>query len=759
MSTTLAPTDTTVDRPHPQTQPLAENSLNLADRFGITEANLADRRAFVGLDDTDQATISEFAGWAKANAAGIAHTLIEHRFNFAPTRTIFERSAKTKGISLEVLRISLEELEAVHFEGAFLGAADHWNLAYFESRLTAAWAHAQVHLPLKWCLGVYPQLLRIARLQLHKSAIPDSRIAEVIQSLDKVFNLDVQALGDAFILNSLDHCGLDTGAIIRRAGSDRTEHLDQVKLAVSMLIKQADALADDRLRDTVLDRQLQVAGKLGDAFGRAHRRLLLISKQADSLARGDLGSSTVVALERVQRTEVLGTAMRSLYESLKKVTAVARLIGDGSLEVELEQRSDNDELIASFTRMISTIQKLTGDLNRMAADHMAGEIESTLSTEEFEGAFREVAQSINDMTSEHIKTNKLAMQCVDEFGRGNFEVNLPEFSGKRHYINRTIETVRGNLMLLISDTGMLAQSVAAKNLRARVDVNRHQGDYQKIIHAINSTIESVVEPLRATADSASSIAAAARQLTGSSTQMMLGAEDTAKDALVISESSSLISQSVSNMAASSEEMLASIREISRSANQAACVAKDAVVVATNTNRTISDLGISSLEIGKVVKTITSIAQQTNLLALNATIEAARAGEAGKGFAVVANEVKELAKETARATEEISRKIESIQVNTKSAVEAIGEVGTIIGTINDISNSIASAVEQQTATTNEIGRNVHEAANGTADISKNIGALAHGANQTAQGAKQAQQAAQSFTELSARMKDLVAGFQF
>jgi methyl-accepting chemotaxis protein len=206
-------------------------------------------------------------------------------------------------------------------------------------------------------------------------------------------------------------------------------------------------------------------------------------------------------------------------------------------------------------------------------------------------------------------------------------------------------------------------------------------------------------------------------------------------------------------------MLASIKEISRSMNEATRVARGAVATANSTNQTISRLGESSLEIGKVIKVITSIAQQTNLLALNATIEAARAGEAGKGFAVVANEVKELAKETARATEEISRKIETIQNDTQNAVKAIGEVGAIIGQINDISNSIASAIEEQTATTNEIGRHVQEAARGTANITGNISSVANIAADTARGAKEAQAAAQSLTEMAARMQQLVAAYTF
>jgi methyl-accepting chemotaxis protein len=753
MSATFTNTDSSTHTDSPAA------SQNLAERFGITEQNLADRRAFIGLDSADQELLSEFMDWARANAAQVSKELLDHQTNFAPTRAIFERRAKNKGVTLEALREGLERAQAEQFYAAFSGAARNWDLAYFEGRLYMGWMHAQIHLPFKWYLGSYPELLRITRRQLLKTGVEESRAAEVAESLNKVFNLDIQAIGDSFLLNTLELCGLDIAAIMQKNGSDRTEHMDQVKMAIAILIKQAVALADDRLRDTILERQVQVAGKLGEAFGRAQARFLKVANQADFLAQGDLRHPSVVALGDVPDNEVLSSATRRLYESLKLVTNLAGEIGQGNLSVELEQRSSKDELVPAFNRMVATIQKLTTDLNKMSADHNAGDTDSLIPADQFEGAFRQVAGAINEMVSSNIETQKLAMQCVNEFGRGNFEARLPQFPGKKRFINDTIEGVRHNLQLLIADTNVLAQAAASKNLRARVDVNRHQGDYQKIIHAINTTLETVVEPLRATAESANSVSISAQKLTGSSRQMVHGAEETAREASVVSESSSRISQSVTNMAASSEEMLASIREISRSANEAARVAKDAVVVANTTNKTIAQLGNSSLEIGKVVKVITSIAQQTNLLALNATIEAARAGEAGKGFAVVANEVKELAKETARATEEISHKIEAIQANTKSAVQAIGEVGTIIGTINDISNSIASAVEQQTATTNEIGRNVHEAARGTADISTNIGSVARVANDTAQGAQEAQQAAQSLTDLAARMRDLVAGFEF
>lgn len=734
-------------------------SCPLVERFGITEHNLAARREFIGLGKADQTVLADFAEWAQAVSAAVAGDLLEHQLAFPPTRALLERLAGEKGQTLNTLRERLEAAQAKEFEAAFMGAAGNWGSDYFEGRLLAGWANADLHLPAKWHIGCYPQLLRISRVHLKRSRISEARATKMLDSLNKVFNLNIQAIADSFLMHTLDLCGLDIEAISAGPGSDGTDHFDQVQEAMSMVIKQSNALAEDKLRDTVPESQLKLAGKLGDAFHRANRRFAKLAEQADLLACGDLQHPSLAGLDDMDSCRVLGSAMRGLYRSLEQITQLAADISSGKLAIQLEQRSENDELVAACNLMIFTIQKLMSDLNHMSAEHNLGDTDVRIPVKDFEGAYREVAESINKMVESHLQVNQLAMACVGEFGRGNFAAPLPELPGKKRFINEVIETVRGNLKLLIADTNQLVQAAASKNLRVRVDASRHPGDYQKIIEAINTTLDSVIEPLRITADNAVSLAKSAEQLTASSNQMVTGAEETARQASTVSHSSEQISENVTSMAASSEQMLASIREISRNANEAACVAKSAVDLATGANTTIAQLGESSRQIGKVVKVITSIARQTNLLALNATIEAARAGDAGKGFAVVANEVKELSKETARATEEISNRIEAIQADTQSAIRAIGEVTGIIGAINDVSNSIASAVEEQTATTNEIGRNVHDAARGTSDISHHIGSVARVAFQTAEGANVAQRAAQALTILSIRMKDLAAEYRF
>ncbi len=268
--------------------------------------------------------------------------------------------------------------------------------------------------------------------------------------------------------------------------------------------------------------------------------------------------------------------------------------------------------------------------------------------------------------------------------------------------------------------------------------------------ALDQAVSSMRTLVSAVADSATTVASAAEELSASNAHVAAGAAETSAQAGVVAAAAEQVSRNVQTVAAGAEQMGASIREIAQNATQAVRVAEEATEVADSTTATVTQLGVSSQEIGDVVKVITSIAEQTNLLALNATIEAARAGEAGKGFAVVAGEVKELAQETARATENISRRVQAIQTDTSGAVTAIARIGEIVARINAFQLTIASAVEEQTSTTNEMARNVTEAATGAAEIAQNVVAVATASESSTDVLTQMRGATEDLARMSAEL---------
>ena len=476
-------------------------------------------------------------------------------------------------------------------------------------------------------------------------------------------------------------------------------------------------------------------------------------------------------------------------------------ISNGKIDELIAQtyKGDHEKMKQAVNNVAIVLQSLQKELGRLTEASREGQLSERGKPEQFQGAYAGIVKGVNEMLDAILLPigegnrilalvrggnlrEKIEIACkgdhekmkqavngvhdwlqgliayVTKIANGDMTASIAKASDQDQ-IHEWLVLLKNNINALVADTAALAKAAAEGRVGTRADATKHQGDYRKIVEGVNQTLEAIVEPLKVTAQNASTLASSSEELTAVSQQMAGNAEETATQANIVSAASEQVSKNVSSVASASEQMQSSIREIAKNANESARVAKNAVSVAHSTNETVKKLGESSQEIGNVIKVITSIAQQTNLLALNATIEAARAGEAGKGFAVVANEVKELAKQTAKATEEIGQKIEAIQGDTKGSVKAIEEIGTIINQINDISNSIASAVEEQTVTTNEIGRSVTEAAKGVGDIAKNIGGVAVAAKNTTQGANDTQKASQELSQMAARLQTVTSKFTF
>jgi len=260
-----------------------------------------------------------------------------------------------------------------------------------------------------------------------------------------------------------------------------------------------------------------------------------------------------------------------------------------------------------------------------------------------------------------------------------------------------------------------------------------------------------------------------QQLSGISTQLLEGAEDTSQRARNVATAAEEMSANLNNVAAAmeqsstnanmvasaAEEMSSTINEIAENAERARDVSSTAVQQANGAAEMMKQLGSAADKIGKVTETITEISEQTNLLALNATIEAARAGEAGKGFAVVANEIKELAKQTAVATLDIKNLIDDVQNTTRSTEAGINQISQVIVGVNDIVATIATAVEEQTAATQEIANNINQASQGIQEVNENVSQSSTVATDIAVDITGVSSASQNITD---RSNDVMASAQ-
>ena len=344
----------------------------------------------------------------------------------------------------------------------------------------------------------------------------------------------------------------------------------------------------------------------------------------------------------------------------------------------------------------------------------------------------------------------------------------------QHAADRTlIISVVAAAILGVILAGLLISSITAplRALRHRLgDIADGDGDLTRRVDdsgqdeitatatSFNRFAARMQELVREVGAAGSQVATTAAQIGQVSLSLQDGASRTSDQATTAASGADDITTLVTAMAEAADQMNEAIGEISTNTSAAAQIAEGGVRTALEVDATVTRLGTSSDEIRSVVKLINTIAEQTNLLALNATIEAARAGEAGKGFAVVAGEVKELSQQTAKATEDIARQIEAIRGGSAEAADAIARIQTVVGEISAIQLTVASAIEEQTATTTELARNITDTVSGARAIAASIATVAQTAQQTTGYATTTRTSADTLTDASARLQEIISAYR-
>lgn|GEM_PF-1585182 len=323
---------------------------SLRERFGVSEESVAQRRAFVRLGDRERELIESLIPWAEGIADEVSHEFYEWQFGFAPTRRFFENIATHKGTSLSDLRVGLERTHAQYWREVFQGARQNWDAAYYEKRLRVGKVHDRIDLPMKWYLGAYTEFTRLARKHLSDKFEADF-VLDALEALQRVFNFDMQAVGDAYTLSLFESVGVDISALPAPHGGDRSESIGEAKAMITGTVKEVARLAPEL--ESAASSLTEVSTQLGQGADQTNEQVSHAAASASMVS----GSIDMVAAA----TQQMGSAINEIAESANSAAQHAEkgVLQGNKAKTLLDKLATSGEEIGKAMRLITGIADQT----------------------------------------------------------------------------------------------------------------------------------------------------------------------------------------------------------------------------------------------------------------------------------------------------------------------------------------------------------------------------------------------------------------
>ncbi len=96
--------------------------------------------------------------------------------------------------------------------------------------------------------------------------------------------------------------------------------------------------------------------------------------------------------------------------------------------------------------------------------------------------------------------------AAHKIAAGDLDVDLSVNSNDEvGSLSQSFDNMKDALKLLVADTNILVKATTDGNLKTRADVNKHQGDFRKIIEGVNTTLDAVTLPIGLTSKYMNSI--------------------------------------------------------------------------------------------------------------------------------------------------------------------------------------------------------------------------------------------------------------
>ena len=439
--------------------------------------------------------------------------------------------------------------------------------------------------------------------------------------------------------------------------------------------------------------------------------LLEIVNVADKISReGDLSQRSITRYQ--DEVGLMSDSFNQLIGSLHEMANIAEAISNSDLTMEVQPKSDRDDLGKAFKKMVSSLRETVfkvstnaTELNKSAEELSEASLQARSATDQITASMQQMASSSQEQTSAVATTSNSVEQmakAIDGVARGSQEQSqsVSKATEITNQINTAIRQVAQNANAVANDSAAAAD--AAKNGSKTVDVTLAG------MQAIKTKVDAAAVKIEEMGQRSQEIGAIIETIEDIASQTNLLALNAAIEAARAGEHGKGFAVVADEVRKLAERSSLATKEIGSLIKGIQSTVSDAVQAMEESSREVEN-GVSNANLaGKALFDILDATTAVNNQAALASEATARMEQASEQLVIAVDAVSAIVEQNTAATEEMAA--------------TSTEVSQAIDHIANSSEKNSAEVEMVSASTEEMSAQIAEVTDAAASLSDMAKAL-------------------------------------